>query len=910
MATATVTEIVTKTINATASASSALRAAPQGGILEGGNPSKYDPKNPIILFIIQAAIILIFCRILHFPLSRLRQPRVIAEVIVGILLGPSVMGRIPGFNNAIFPTASMPALTLAANLGLVLFLFLVGLEVDLRYLASNWKIALSVGAAGMALPFGLGCAIAYGLYHQFRDEAGIKPISLGVYMLFIGVAMAITAFPVLCRILTELKLLGTPVGVVVLSAGVGNDVVGWILLALCVALVNSGAGVTALYILLVAVGYALLLVFAIRPGFMWILRRTGSLHNGPTQSVVALTILMVLTSAFFTGIIGIHPIFGAFMIGLICPHEGGFAIKLTEKIEDLVSVLFLPLYFALSGLSTNLGLLNNGITWAYVVGVTAIAFFAKITGGFLASWLNGLVIRESLTIGVLMSCKGLIELIVLNIGLQAKILSQRTFTVFVVMALVTTFATTPLTTLLYPKWYQDKLELWKKGKIDWDGNVILADDTSSDRARESGELARFTAARKVMVYLRLDGLPTLTRLLSLLSGPAPALKSDSRKHPKDLAQKQATPQESHISLRQISRPLQVHALRLAELTERESSVMRVSDSDEYATRDPVIKALRMVGPTSDIRISGDVAVVPERSFAGTLLSKATETASDLLLIPWSETGSMSEHRSFQVSEELLLNRSFISLVHDVFEEAKDVGIGVFVDYTCLHEALFQIGQDDHITRTLSRTATGLSLVDAPRQQLEHQARVRESERNGYHFLVPFQGTEDDCFAIRLALQFSLNDNITATIINLTGSATSQAQSQHSKENAAFFLSSTQSNLNSSQASRIVFEDSAHTVHKALDNNFLDLERSYTEKDMPRLVVLAGRSGVQDESAPLSFRNAPSGLPSLLQTLGPMVQDVFDQSNRTTSLLVVQAKRETERAGSLKRRVSDRSQHGR
>ena len=140
----------------------------------------------------QAAIILIFCRILYFPLSRLRQPRVIAEVIAGILLGPSVMGRIPGFNDAIFPTASMPALTLAANLGLVLFLFLVGLEVDLRYLVSNWRIALSVGAAGMALPFGLGCAIAWGLYNQFRDEAGIKPISFGVYMLFIGVAMAIT----------------------------------------------------------------------------------------------------------------------------------------------------------------------------------------------------------------------------------------------------------------------------------------------------------------------------------------------------------------------------------------------------------------------------------------------------------------------------------------------------------------------------------------------------------------------------------------------------------------------------------------------------------------------------------------------------------------------------------------------
>lgn len=213
--------------------------------------------------------------------------------------------------------------------------------------------------------------------------------------------------------MTELKLLQSQVGVVVLSAGVANDVVGWILLALCVAIVNAGSGITALYVLLTCVAYVLFLVYAIRPAFLWLLRWSGSLHNGPTQSVVALTVLMVFASAFFTGIIGVHPIFGAFLMGLICPHEGGFAIKLTEKIEDLVTVFFLPLYFALSGLSTNLGLLNDGITWAYVVGVIAVAFIGKVVGGTLAARANKLVWRESFTIGVLMSCKGLVELIVL-----------------------------------------------------------------------------------------------------------------------------------------------------------------------------------------------------------------------------------------------------------------------------------------------------------------------------------------------------------------------------------------------------------------------------------------------------------------------------------------------------------------
>jgi hypothetical protein len=193
MATPTVTEYITRTVNATAAtATSDDRATPQGGVFEHVNPTHYDPSNPIVLFIIQASIVIIMTRIIHFPLTYLRQPRVIAEVITGIILGPSVMGRIPGFSAAIFPPASLPVFNLAANLGLILFLFLVGLEVDLRYLLSNWKIALSVGALGMAIPFGLGAGIAWGLYHQFRGDEGIAPIDFGIYLLFIGIAMAIT----------------------------------------------------------------------------------------------------------------------------------------------------------------------------------------------------------------------------------------------------------------------------------------------------------------------------------------------------------------------------------------------------------------------------------------------------------------------------------------------------------------------------------------------------------------------------------------------------------------------------------------------------------------------------------------------------------------------------------------------
>ena len=334
----------------------------------------------------------------------------------------------------------------------------------------------------------------------------------------------------LCRILTELKLLSTSVGVIVLSAGVANDVIGWILLALCVALVNAGSGVTALWVLLTCVGYSLFLAFVVRPGFLRILRRTRSLQDGPSQSIIALTLLMALASAFFTGVIGVHPIFGAFMLGLICPHEGGFAIKVTEKIEDLVGALFLPLYFTLSGLSTNLGLLDTGITWAYVVGVIAVAFCAKFLGCAIAARLNGLVWRESFSIGALMSCKGLVELIVLNIGLQARILSTRVFTIFVVMALVTTFATTPLTRALYPPWYQRKLEAWKRGEIDWDSGASLLDGNNEPEmdgvARQKLESSR---VKSLLIYLRLDNMPTMLAFVSLLGGRP--IESSEKKHP-------------------------------------------------------------------------------------------------------------------------------------------------------------------------------------------------------------------------------------------------------------------------------------------------------------------------------------------------------------------------------------------
>ncbi|KAK5171793.1 uncharacterized protein LTR77_003429 [Saxophila tyrrhenica] len=765
--TTTVTDVVTTTLTTTsATAASTARAPEQGGILDGMNPTDYSPNSPVILFIIQAGIIIIFCRLLHYPLSLLRQPRVIAEVIGGVILGPSIMGRIPGFTDAIFPTESIPNLSLVANLGLVLFLFIVGLEVDLRYFVSNWKLAISVGVAGMALPFGLGCAISWGLYHEFRDEEGLEPIAFGTYMLFIGIAMAITAFPVLCRILTELKLLSTPVGVIVLSAGVGNDVIGWILLALCVALVNAGSGLTALWVLLTCLGYALFLAFAVRPAFVWVLQRTRALQDGPSQGVIALTLLLALGSAFFTGVIGVHPIFGAFMMGLICPHQGGFAIKVTEKVEDLVGALFLPLYFTLSGLSTNLGLLDTGITWAYVIGVICVAFCAKFVGCSLAARLNGLVWRESFSIGALMSCKGLVELIVLNIGLQAKILSTRTFTIFVVMALVTTFATTPLTAALYPPWYQRKLEAWKRGEIDWDTGAPLNDaGTGLEEDGITKEKLESSRVKSLVIYLRLDNMPTMLAFLSLLGGRQPDVPI--RRHPQLTTQENGGQVDPPILINERKRPVEVHGVRLVELTERSSTVMKVAEVDEYSAFDPVLNTFRVLGQLYNLAVSGEVSIVPENSYAEHLVSRAAEEGSDLLVLPWSETGSMSEAQTISKDSEQqkLASDSYSNFVGKALNSAR-CNTAVFINKGFSGS----LKQRPH---ELTRRVSARSMRSGHR---EHLTALPKSDRS-HHIFLPYFGGADGRVALRLLLQLAENPEVTATIAHFPSSGSAEHTEQ-------------------------------------------------------------------------------------------------------------------------------------
>ncbi|CAN3359439.1 K(+)/H(+) antiporter 1 [Diutina catenulata] len=519
------------------------------GIVAGKNPLEYSASSPYVLFIFQSIFILILCWCLNWPLRKLQQPKVIAEVVAGIIMGPSVMGHIPNFTSTVFPKESIPGLTLVANVGIILFLFMIGLEVDLSFIKKHFRAALSVGLINMAVPFALGCGIARGFYNEYADPE--SHISFTTYMVFIAVAMCITAFPVLARILTELNLIGDRVGTIVLAAGITNDLTGWILLALAVTLANASKPVNVVYILLLAVGWFLFMCYPVRIAMRWLITRfTNDMVTGePCQSSMLFILITCFISAFYTDSIGIHPIFGAFMCGVIVPRTRGYAVRVTERIEELVQVLFIPVYFCLAGLNCDLGLLNRGIDWGYTIGIIGLAMIGKICGGYLAARLNKLYQRESLAVGILMSCKGIVEIVVLNIGLQAGIISQKVYSIFIVMALITTFLTTPLSLYFYPVSYREKRDKFLKGEINWDGTPrTQSDDTTSTSLlgpKTLGEvpikdLDGYSISRTVLLLKNIDTISYLMQFVQMFN------TSGSRNDIKAVHLREFTSRTSHL----------------------------------------------------------------------------------------------------------------------------------------------------------------------------------------------------------------------------------------------------------------------------------------------------------------------------------------------------------------------------
>ncbi|KAJ1679663.1 K(+)/H(+) antiporter, partial [Spiromyces aspiralis] len=654
-------------------------ASNSSSIITGMNPMAYNSANPIPLFIIQLLIIIFLCRFLHIFLSRLLQPRVIAEIIAGIILGPTVLGRWKAFNDNVFPKSSLTVLNLVSNIGLILFLFMVGLELDPKMLKRNIHKSIMISVAGIVLPFALGIATSYGLFKLLHQSG-----SFVIFMLFCGVAMGITAFPVLARILTELNLLKTTVGSISISAAAVDDVVSWCLLALVVALTNNASGLSALWVFLVGLGWTLFILMVVRPVYIWYLHRKGCLepNREPPQHVIFLTFAMIFISAWFTDVIGIHAIFGGFLIGIIVPHSGGFAIKIIEKIEDLVVIFFLPIYFALSGLKTNLSDLNDGVTWGLLILIIFVAFIGKIIGCTLAARLNKFNWRESLTIGFLMNCKGLVELIVLNIGLDAGVINNKIFTMMVVKALVTTFVTTPVVAWLYPPKHQRRIE---------DDDAF--DETKSVFSRYHG----FEAGLPMNVFVvvnKIRHVPALVTLVDYLHH-RPGL--DGAGWP-DSGSRRVAELGSYMY-----RPLQVFVLRLMELTSRESSVMRHAESEFFIRTDPILSMFRAFARVAHLVLRSSLLVTEPEQFGANIVLSAEQAKAHIIILqaygqgsatispdsgrvsssvhtPWYEaiigrTGGGNGDDDYQ---QYYTTAQQTAMVMSVFDNAKAV-VAVFVD---------------------------------------------------------------------------------------------------------------------------------------------------------------------------------------------------------------------------------------
>ncbi|CAL5345475.1 unnamed protein product [Camellia sinensis] len=380
------------------------------GIWQGDNPLNYA----FPLLIVQTTLILLVSRILAFLLKPLRQPKVIAEIIGGIVLGPSAIGRNQHYRHRIFPTWSTPILESVASIGLLFFLFLVGLELDLTSIRRSGRRAFAIAAAGITLPFTCGIGVAFVLRKSVK---GADKVGYVQYLVFMGVALSITAFPVLARILAELKLLTTRVGETAMAAAAFNDLAAWILLALAVALAGPHKSpLVSVYVLLSGVAFVAFMMVVIRPAMRWVARRCSPEH----EAYITLTLAGVMVSGFVTDFIGIHSIFGAFVFGLTIP-KGEFAERLIERIEDFVSGLLLPLYFASSGLKTDVAKIRGGQAWGLLALVITTACSGKIIGTFAVAMMCMIPAREAITLGVLMNTKGLVELIVLNIGKEKKV---------------------------------------------------------------------------------------------------------------------------------------------------------------------------------------------------------------------------------------------------------------------------------------------------------------------------------------------------------------------------------------------------------------------------------------------------------------------------------------------------------
>jgi Kef-type K+ transport system membrane component KefB len=397
--------------------------------------------SPAVTLILQIAVIIVAARAFGLLFRLINQPQVIGEMVAGILLGPSLLGWVaPKFSAVLFPASSLPYLNTFSQVGVLIYMFLVGMALNHKELKNHGHAAVLTSHVSIIAPFFLGALLALVLYPRLSDDS----VPFTSFALFMGAAMSITAFPVLARILTDRGMLGTRLGTIAIACAAVDDITGWCILAYIVVLIRAHTGATPLWITVAGtITFALIMLYAVKPlvrRFHTVYERQGQLSEGP----IALLLLLVLVSALITEQLGIHLLFGAFLAGVIMPKERAFVRHILEKFESVTVVLLLPLFFAFTGLRMNLHNLKGGTMWLYCGVIILVAVSGKLGGSMIAARAAGANWQDAAGIGILMNTRGLMELIILNIGLDIGVISPVLFAMMVLMALVTTFMTTPL----------------------------------------------------------------------------------------------------------------------------------------------------------------------------------------------------------------------------------------------------------------------------------------------------------------------------------------------------------------------------------------------------------------------------------------------------------------------------------
>lgn len=402
-------------------------------------------NHPLALFFLQLVVIVTTSRIFGLLAQKIGQPFVMGETVAGILLGPSLVGMLfPEFSAFVFPAKSLGSLQLISQLGLIFFMFIIGLELDQQLLKNKTHSAVLISHVSIIFPFLLGISLAALLYQQFSPEN----VSFLSFSLFMGISMSVTAFPVLARIIQERQLYHTSYGSMALTCAAVDDVTAWCLLAFVVAIVSSSSILGSFVTVGLSIAYILLMLFVIKPWIRFRLSNKVDAHGRLPRDVVAGVLIFVLLSALTTELIGIHALFGAFLAGAIMPSARDFREAFIERIEYLSLLVLLPIFFTFTGLRTQMGLLTNPALLGTCLLICATAILGKFGGSTGAALLSRQGFADACRLGILMNTRGLMELIVLNIGYDLGILNAEMFTMLVIMALATTFMTGPALSLV------------------------------------------------------------------------------------------------------------------------------------------------------------------------------------------------------------------------------------------------------------------------------------------------------------------------------------------------------------------------------------------------------------------------------------------------------------------------------